>query len=202
MHLRRSYRLLSETWKESTGEHHDRIQPRHGTPFEGSHAMTEPSIAVTRDIDAPAARLFGVLARPAAHRDVDGSGMVRKAHDDTVLSKIGDVFVVSMFLDGMGDYIMENRVVEFEPERRIAWEPVLRSIENPDPEYQSAVGDQIHYQWGWQFEPLAADRTRVTTFFDCSRSPEWLQEAVRGGEQWRPAMEASLKNLEKLATGS
>ena len=69
------------------------------------------------------------------------------------------------------------------------------------PEFQSDVGESAHHQWGWQLEPLDAGRTRVTEFFDCSRSPDWLQKAVKGGEQWRPGIEASLENLERLVVG-
>ncbi len=162
--------------------------------------MAEPSISVTRNIPASAGRIFTVLARPADHPHVDGSGMVRTALEDGVISKVGDVFAMNMFNDEMGDYVMENRVVEFEPERRIVWEPVLRSIDNPD--FRSDVGEPAHHQWGWQLEPLDADHTRVTEFFDCSRSPDWLRKAVDGGERWRPEIEASLENLEKLVAGS
>jgi uncharacterized protein YndB with AHSA1/START domain len=162
--------------------------------------MADPSISVTRDIPAPAGRIFAVLARPAAHPDVDGTGMLRTAVEDVVISQVGDVFTVNMFNDQMGDYVMENRVVEFEPGRRIVWEPVLRSVDKP--EYQSGVGDPAHHQWGWQLEPLDAGRTRVTEFFDCSRSPDWLQEATKGGEGWRPEIEASLENLERLVAAS
>jgi hypothetical protein len=97
-------------------------------------------------------------------------------------------------------HVTENRVVEFEPDRRIVWEPVMRSIENP--EFHSDVGEPAHHQWGWQLEPLHAGRTRVTKFFDCSRSPDWLQEAVKGGERWQPEIEASLENLERLVNRS
>jgi hypothetical protein len=107
---------------------------------------------------------------------------------------------MNMFNDEMGDYVMENRVVEFEPGRRIVWEPVMRSIGKP--EFQSGVGDPAHHQWGWQLEPLDAGSTRVTEFFDCSRSPDWLREAVNGGERWRPEIEASLENLERLVAES
>ena len=162
--------------------------------------MAEPSISVSRDIAAPVERIFFVLARPADHPGVDGSGMVRTALDDAVISKVGDVFAMNMFNDEMGDYVMENRVVEFEPERRIVWEPVMRSIDKP--KFQSGVGDPAHHQWGWHLEPLDADRTRVTEFFDCSRSPDWLQEAVKGGERWRSEIEASLENLERLVAGA
>jgi uncharacterized protein YndB with AHSA1/START domain len=158
--------------------------------------MAEPSISVSRVIAAPAGRIFSFLARPAAHPDVDGSGMVRAALEEETISKVGDVFAMRMFNDEMGDYVMENRVVEFEPERCIVWEPVMRSIDKPD--LQSDIGEPAHHQWGWQLEPMAAGGTRVTEFFDCSRSPDWLQQAVKGGERWRPEIEASLENLERL----
>jgi uncharacterized protein YndB with AHSA1/START domain len=160
----------------------------------------QPSISLSRDIPAPAGRIFSVLVRPAAHPDVDGSGMLQTALNDVVISEVGDVFAVNMCNDEMGDYVMENRVVEFEPERRIVWEPVMRSIDKP--EFQSAIGDPAHHQWGWQLEPLDADHTRVTEFFDCSRSPDWLKEAVNEGERWRPEIEASLENLERLVVES
>jgi uncharacterized protein YndB with AHSA1/START domain len=158
--------------------------------------MAEPSISVSRDIPAPAERIFSVLARPASHPDVDGSGMVRTALDDVVISKVGDVFAMRMFNDEMGDYVMENRVVEFEPERCIVWEPVMRSVDKP--EFGSEIGDPGLHQWGWQLQPVSEAMTRVTEFFDCSRSPQWLQKAVKQGERWRPEIEASLENLERL----
>jgi hypothetical protein len=98
--------------------------------------------------------------------------MLRNALEDVVISEVGDIFVLNMFNEEMGDYVMENRVVEFEPERRIVWEPVMRSIDKP--ELQSGVGDPAHHQWGWQLEPLDATHTRVTEFFDDLRwRPVW-----------------------------
>jgi uncharacterized protein YndB with AHSA1/START domain len=162
--------------------------------------MAEPSISVSRDIPASAGRIFSFLARPAAHPEVDGSGMVRKPLEDVVISKVGDVFAMNMVNDDMGDYVMDNTVVEFEPGRRIVWEPVMRSTDKP--EFQSRVGDSAHHQWGWRLEPLDTDHTRVTEFFDCSRSPDWLRLAVKDGEGWRPHIEASLENLARLVAGS
>jgi hypothetical protein len=162
--------------------------------------MAEPSISVSRDIPAPAQRIFSVLARPVAHPDVDGSGMVRSAVDDVVISKVGDAFAMKMFNDEMGDYVIKNQVVEFESDRRIVWEPVLLSIDKP--EFQSDIGDPAFHQWGWELEPLDADHTRVTEFFDCSRSPAWLQKATKDGETWRKGIEARLENLEMLVAAS
>jgi hypothetical protein len=41
----------------------------------------------------------------------------------------------------------------------------------------------------------------VTETFDCSSAPEWLQKAVRGGEQWRGSMVKTLENLAREAGG-
>ncbi|MGH3395687.1 MAG: hypothetical protein ACRDPO_13455 [Streptosporangiaceae bacterium] len=39
----------------------------------------------------------------------------------------------------------------------------------------------------------------VTETFDCTRSPQYLREAVRDGEGWLDAMTASLARLDLLA---
>ena len=156
-----------------------------------------PSVSVSRDIDAPAHVLFRYLSRPANHAAIDGSGWVRGTDRQDALSGVGDVFEMKMFNDTLGDYLMENHVVEFEADRRIAWEPVLKATDNP--EHQSRIGDNAHLRWGWELTPQPGSGTRVTEFYDLSRAPEWLHEATREGEFWRPAMEASLANLAKLA---
>jgi hypothetical protein len=156
----------------------------------------EPAVSVSRDIDAPAHELFSYLARPAHHSTIDGSGMLRGTDDRTVLSGIGDVFEMRMFNDMLGEYVMENHVVEFELDRRIAWEPVLKATDKSD--FQSRVGDRAHLRWGWEPTPRSRGRTRVTEFYDLSAAPEWLHEATKEGEDWRPAMEASLANLANL----
>jgi uncharacterized protein YndB with AHSA1/START domain len=156
----------------------------------------EPSLSVSRDIDAPVHELFNYLARPADHSSIDGSGMLRGTDDQQVLSGVGNAFEMKMFNDVLGDYVMENHVVEFEPDRRIAWEPVLKATDKA--EFQSLVGDRAHLRWGWELTPRPEGGTRVTEFYDLSAAPEWLHKATKEGEDWRPAMEASLANLAKL----
>lgn len=155
-----------------------------------------PSLSVSRDIDAPAEALFSYLARPADHSSFDGSGMLRGTDDQQILSGVGDIFDMKMFNDVLGDYVIENHVVEFEPDRRIAWEPVLKATDKP--EAQSRVGDRAHVRWGWELSPRPEGGTRVTEFYDLSAAPQWLHEATNEGENWRPAMESSLANLAKL----
>jgi hypothetical protein len=156
----------------------------------------EPSISVSRVIDAPADELFDHLARPADHPTIDGSGMLRSARDPRVLSGVGDVFDMQMFNDVLGEYVTENHVVEFERDRRIAWEPVLKDTDKAD--YQHLVGDRAHLRWGWELAPEPGGGTRVTEFYDLSAAPTWLHEATREGENWRAAMETSLFNLADL----
>ena len=153
-------------------------------------------LSISRDIAAPADRVFALLATPARHPDLDGSGMVRGTDADQVLSAVGDVFAMRMCNDFLGDYVIENRVVELEPGRRIAWEPVLKETDHP--EAQSNVGVAAHLRWVWEVVALPGGGSRVTESYDLTRCPEWLVEATRHGEDWRAAMETSLENLAGL----
>jgi hypothetical protein len=154
-------------------------------------------VTVTRRIGAPAGVLFDILADPANHPRLDGAGMLRALVDPRVVRAVGDVFVVAMHNDEMGDYEMANHVVVFEPGRRIAWEPVLAKAGRPEDE--DGVGERCHHVWGFELAPVGPDMTDVTERFDCSRSPEWLRRVLRDGERWREAMTATLENLARLA---
>lgn len=41
----------------------------------------------------------------------------------------------------------------------------------------------------------------MTETYDCSLAPEWLRNAVKGGERWPRTLTISLKNLEDQCTG-
>jgi hypothetical protein len=169
------------------------LDQRHRLSLVPTH---EPAILVSLEIDAPAHALFNHLTRPTDHPAIDGSGMLRGSDDRHVLSGIGDVFEMRMFNDTLGDYLIENHVVEFEPDRLIAWEPVLKSTDKA--EHQSRVGDRAHLRWGWRLTPLPSGGTQVTEFYDLSAALEWLHQATNEGEDWRVAMEISLRNLAEL----
>jgi hypothetical protein len=160
--------------------------------------MAEPTITESRVIDAPASRIFAILIDPAMHPRVDGTGMLRSAVENEPISKVGDVFFMSMTHWSRGNYIMKSLVTEFEQDRRVAWEPIAQASERGD--FDSDGGTSEPRRWGWQLEPLSDGRTRVTEFFEGSRLSEGLRAFIRDGEFWRPAMATSLKNLETLAT--
>jgi hypothetical protein len=158
---------------------------------------TCPPVSVSRTIEAPAEKLFGLLAHSANHPLIDGSGMLREAPSDVVLSRVGDVFPMRMHNDEMGDYEMSNYVVEYELNRRIGWEPVLKAASRP--EDQAEIGDRAEHRWSYDLTPMGPRTTLVTETYDCARSPEWLRKAVKGGTRWIDSMTASLEKLDALS---
>jgi hypothetical protein len=142
--------------------------------------------------------IFSIVSDPALHPVIDGTGMLRSAADNQIISKVNDVFFMSMTQWHMGNCVMENHVVEFVQDRRVAWEPVSQKSENGD--FDSDGKSREPRSWGWQLEPLSEESTRVTEFFEGSRSSEALRAFIEDGEFWRPAIVTSLENLEKLVS--
>ena len=161
--------------------------------------MSDGFVSVSRRIDAPAERLFALLADSANHPLIDGSGMVREPAPAVRLSRTGDSFLMDMHRKGDGYYQVRNEVVEYESGRRLTWEPVRVAA---SPEEQEDIGDPARYRWGYELSPEGPGATVVTETFDCTRSPQYLREAVRDGEEWLDAMTASLARLDLLATAA
>ena len=160
-----------------------------------------PSISVSRDIPASASDIFAVLANPAMHPHLDGTGMAQSADNESVITKVGDVFVINMKHWNLGDYGMENHVVEFVLDRRIIWEPFTHTYQSS--EFDEMVSDERPREtryWGWELEPIESKLTRVTEFYDASRLSAGLRAFIKDGEFWRQGMTNSLENLEHLVT--
>jgi hypothetical protein len=160
--------------------------------------VTAHFVSESRDIDAPAGEIFAIVTNPAMHPWIDGAGMLQSAEENQPITKVGDVFFMSMAHWSRGNYVMENRVVEFEKDRRVAWEPVAQVSERGD--FDGNGENREPRTWGWQLEPLSEKRTRVTEFFEGSRLSQGLRSFIKDGEFWRPAMVTSLENLSRLAT--
>jgi hypothetical protein len=161
----------------------------------GEHAP----ITVSRRIGAPAGEIFQILADPGRHSDLDGSGMLRGVVSGAAISGGGDVFVMRMYFDELGEYQMINHVVEYEPDRRIGWEPEAgRGHPNAEP------GAARQARWGqrWSFElvPEGPDATVVTEIFDCSRVPEDERVDIENGNIWVEGMHRTLERLDRLCT--
>jgi uncharacterized protein YndB with AHSA1/START domain len=146
--------------------------------------MTDRQISMSRVVDAPAARIFELLVDPANHPLLDGSGSVRASRSTGPRRlELGSRFGMDMRL-GL-PYKILNTVVEFEPERLIAW----RHFSG--------------HRWRWQLRDLGDGRTEVTETFDWStaRSPriiEFLGFPARN----RDGIGATLRRLDDLMSRS
>ncbi len=162
-----------------------------------THA-TDPGalVSASRRIAAPPAAVFAVLADPVRHPELDGSGMVRGGRTTAALAGVGDVFTIAMHFPALGDYEMDNHVVEFEPDRRIGWEPAAGRGHPGD------GAERWGHRWSYALQPDGADATIVTEIYDCSRAPLEAQASVDDGRLWLDAMAATLARLDKVVTGA
>lgn len=59
---------------------------------------------------------------------------------------------------------------------------------------------RLGHRWSFSLEPIGSGATVVTETYDCSRAPDWLQKAVKGGTRWQASMEASLENIYRICS--
>jgi uncharacterized protein YndB with AHSA1/START domain len=107
-------------------------------------------VSATRDIAAGADRIFEFIADPAQQPLWDGNDNLASAESGQRVRSVGDVFVMTLT---MGT-VRENRVVEFEEGRRIAWKPSEPGRQPPG------------HLWAWRLEPIDSSHTRVTHTYD------------------------------------
>jgi hypothetical protein len=156
------------------------------------------AVRVSRRIGAPAAVIFGVLADPGRHLELDGSGMLRGAVTTAPVSGVGDVFVMKMYFSGLGDYEMSNHVVEYELDRRIGWEPEA-GRGHPDAAAGQG-GSRRGHRWSYGLVPDGAGATVVTEIYDCSGAPERARADMSDGEVWAGAMARTQERLDAACT--
>jgi hypothetical protein len=154
-----------------------------------------PPVEVSRRIAAPASVIFRVLTTPIGQAEIDGSEMLRGAVSEAAVTGVGDVFVMAMRSSKVGDYEINNHVVEYDADRLIAWEP---HAGEGHPE--SSLPRHGH-RWTYRLEPDGTDATVVTEIYDCSRAPAQLRQNVSNGELWRESMMATLERLDALCSG-
>jgi uncharacterized protein YndB with AHSA1/START domain len=145
-------------------------------------------LTVERVIRAPASKIFALLTDPSRHREIDGSGSVRGAKEPAQILTLGSKFAMAM---RMGvPYSMVNEVVEFEPDRVIAWQtrPSIAPL-------GLFIGGRI---WRYELAPVAGGTT-VRESWDISQ--ERVKAAVRPlRHQTRKSMEATLARIEAALT--
>ena len=167
--------------------------------------MAEESkpVEASRRIEAPARRIFEILANPQRHMDIDGSGMLRGAVVDHPICAVGDTFTMKMHRLG-DDYLMINHVVELSPDRRIFWEPAPGDRSRAEGNDPSKVGIPAGYRWGYILAPDGEGATVVTEVFDSGPLPEDLLGDggawINGTNSVLESIMASLERLERIST--
>lgn len=134
-------------------------------------------ISRERLIAAPAGQIFEILARPALHSVIDGSGTVRgEQPGGPERLSAGARFGMDMRIGA--PYRILNRVVEFEEGRRIAWRHFSAHV------------------WRYTLEPRGA-ATLVREEWDGSAVPWRIVFRLMGFTRRHPeSIEATLGKLE------
>jgi uncharacterized protein YndB with AHSA1/START domain len=146
-------------------------------------------VTVERVIPAEAGAIFDLLADPSRHHDIDGSGTVREAKGGSERLALGSRFGMSM---KMGiPYSMVSEVVEFEEDRRIAWQ-------TRGPGWLgSKVAGRI---WRYELEPVDGG-TRVRESWDIREESPFTRPVVRrSASATRKNMAATLERIEQVLT--
>ncbi|MGP3936978.1 hypothetical protein [Nonomuraea sp. KM88] len=58
--------------------------------------MDQEDVSATLTVAVPAARVFAVLADPASHAAIDGTGWVHEAVNQAPLAEVGQIFRMDM----------------------------------------------------------------------------------------------------------
>ena len=125
-------------------------------------------VTVQRLIPAPAAAIFDLLADPSRHPQIDGSGtVIAPTSAGSRRLGLGDTFGMSMKL-GV-PYSTRNVVVEFEPDRLIAWQTLAAAP------LDKVVTGRV---WRYELEPVEGD-TIVRETWDISREAPLSRPVVR-----------------------
>ena len=152
-------------------------------------------VKVTKKIEAEPGEIFALLADPSRHQDFDGTGMLRTAASESVITGVGDEFTMNMSFEPRGgDYQVVNRVVEFIPDQRIGREPVRQDAGTGD----VPAGEKVGHRWSYELVADGPGSTLVTEIYDCQNVPADLKERLQGGRIWQDGMTKSLKRLDAL----
>jgi hypothetical protein len=124
--------------------------------------MSDDSIRATGTIDASPEVVFAVLADPAEHAAIDGTGWVRGTLHDGPVTAAGQVFRMVMYHPDHpdGTYQTANLVTVFDAPAAIAWKPG----------YDTGDGSLGFGGWEWRYDltPAGPRGTEITLSYDWS----------------------------------
>jgi uncharacterized protein YndB with AHSA1/START domain len=157
--------------------------------------MDGNTVSVERVIKASPDKIFGLLADAGKHATFDGSYCVKHATQDSVRLSAGSQFGIAMrgrketlFLP----YRTTNTVIEYEPDRRIAWKTTFLG---------GRVGGRI-WRYELQAAPEDAASTLVRETWDVSQDKQkWMITSGSIPEQTADNMRATLDRIATLVEG-
>ncbi len=155
--------------------------------------MDQENVSATLTVAVSAAKVFAVLADPAAHSAIDGTGWVRESVDRAQLTEVGQIFRMDMYHAGHpdGDYQVVNKVEVLDPPRAIGW---LTGTEKGDGQLE--FGGWI---WRYDLAPLGPSETEVTLTYDWSAVPQFRREDIQFPPFGPEHLANSLHHLAELA---
>ena len=156
--------------------------------------MDQDNVSATLTFAVPAATVFAVLADPAAHAAIDGTGWVKAAGDPAPLTEVGQIFGMDMYHEGHpdGDYKVVNKVEVLDPPNAIAWRTGYR-----DDDGELKFGGWI---WRYDLVPLGPSGCEVTHTYDWSAVPASAREYITFPPFGPDHLANSLGHLAGLAT--
>lgn len=154
--------------------------------------MADETVSATTVIKAPAEAVFAVLADPATHAAIDGTGWVGAYLDSRALTAARQIFHMSMYHPNHpdGTYQTANRVQVFDRPKAISWEPGN----------EAADGSLTFGGWFWRYdlEPEGPSSTKVTLSYDWSAVPDPFREHIGFPPFPREHLANSLGHLAEL----
>ena len=141
--------------------------------------VTTTVVSASREIAAPADKIFELIADPSVQPQWDGNDNLAEASTGQRVRTVGDVFTTTLTMGAD----RTNHVVEFEEGRRIAWLPSEPGKTPPG------------HLWRWELEPLSDARTLVTHTYDWTQ----LTDANRLTRARATTADKLLASIERLA---
>lgn len=158
--------------------------------------MADENLRIHRAVDASAETVFAVLADPATHAAVDGTGWVQGALDGEPIAEVGQFFDMAMHHRDHpdGDYVIHNRVEVYDHPRSLGWKPGYRR--------DDGVLDFGGWTFRYDIAATGSDTCQVTLTYDWSGVPAAVREYLTFPVIGEDHFGRSLEHLAGLAEGA
>jgi uncharacterized protein YndB with AHSA1/START domain len=100
--------------------------------------------------------VFALIADPDRHPDLDGTGTLRASRTHTVITEVGDVFIMDVHAHDIGRNQSQSVVTTYVRDRALGWAP------------GPVDHDPFGHTFTFTLEPNGDDQTLVTLTYDWS----------------------------------